>query len=206
MAQAHKLGYYFPDKQLSYFKAQNRFYLEQDRTLLVLCNDGACDVAALLNEIDCAVEGGLEEDDGEEEENEDGDEEEEEDDEEEEEDDEDEDEEEEEEEEEEEGVCSGEVIHLNNKTFHANIAAAPVAFVDFFATWCHPQQLLLTSLHVHIMSNPVGISGAGPASSWLPSWLRLLVSSRASVLSLPKLTQKHQRRLQTNWAWSRILP
>jgi hypothetical protein len=41
---------------------QARFYLEQDRALVVLCNDGACDVAALLNEVDCAADGNEDED------------------------------------------------------------------------------------------------------------------------------------------------
>ncbi len=118
----------------------------------MLCNDGACDVAGLLNEVDCAVEGGLEDDDdGEEEDENDGDgndgsddnnddDDDDDDDDEEEEEADEEEEEEEEEEEDDEGVCSGDVVHLTNKTFHANVAAAPLALVDFFANWCHFHQ------------------------------------------------------------------
>ncbi len=94
-----------------------RFYLERDRALLVLCNDGSCDVAALLNDVDCAVEGGLEkdgDDEGDDDEWEDDD---------------------DDEEEEEEGICSGDVVHLTKKTFHATVSAAPFALVDFYATW-----------------------------------------------------------------------
>ncbi len=110
----------------------------------MLCNDGACDVAGLLNEVDCAVEGGLEDDDDDDDDDDERQEEEEEG---EEEEGEEEDEEEEDEEEEgeggavdnyddQEGVCSGNIVHLSVKTFHANVAAAPFALVDFFATWC----------------------------------------------------------------------
>ncbi len=183
---------------------QLRFYLEQDRAVVVLCNDGACDVAELLNQVDCAVEDGLEEDgcdddDGDDDEEDDDEQEEEEEEEagdDDEEEEEEEEEAEEEEEEEEEGVCSGTVVHLTNKTFHPTISAAPLALVDFFATWCHT--IARKSPCSLLVLTPAPLSSLPPARS-LPHrhgqvWaLQAACSEAASSCPATQRRARHHR-------------